>query len=79
MIEGEVNEERVLVWDIESGKEIFENGWYGKLSEDKLELSLVEAAYLLEKEKLSIKGMNFKKFFSHRESPMPLPLVIWQI
>lgn len=65
MVDGEVSGERVIIWDIEAGKDIFEIGWYGKLFEDKLELSLVEAAYLLEKGKISIKGMTFKKFFSH--------------
>ncbi len=65
MIKGELNEERVVIWDLEEGKNIFENGWYGKLKEDGLELSLVEAVYLVQKKKISVKKTAFKKLFDH--------------
>ena len=65
MLEAELKEERVTIWNVAEARDIFDNGWYGKLEEDKLELSLVEAAYLLEKKKISIKGYTFKKLFSH--------------
>ena len=64
-MEGEIKEERIVVWDLDKGRNLFNTGWYGKIVEDRLELSLVEAAYLLEKKKLKIKKFTFKKFFNH--------------
>ncbi len=47
-------EDKVFVWDREAAKNIFENDYYGKLKEDRLELALIEAALLLEKSKIEI-------------------------
>ncbi len=64
-MDGEIKEERVVIWDLDEGRNVFNSGWYGKLLDDRLELSLVESAYMLEKKKLKIKKMTFKKFFNH--------------
>jgi len=41
-------EERVIIWDSEASSTLFEHGFYGKmLDESRLQLSLVESAYLL--------------------------------
>jgi len=42
-------EDRVVLWDIEASKRLHEHGFYGKPVGDRLQLSLVESAYLLEK------------------------------
>jgi len=47
-IEAILAEDKVIIWDRDKAKEIFEEGYYGKLKEDRLELSLVEALYMLE-------------------------------
>lgn len=70
MIEAVLSNNRVIIWDIEKAKEIFEAGYYGKLKEDRLDLALIEAAYLLEKEKIKIlnlthEKMDFNKFFDY--------------
>jgi len=44
--EARLAEDRVIIWEREKGREIFESDYYGKLKEDRLELSLIEAAYL---------------------------------
>lgn len=63
MIEAKLTEDRVTIWNIESGTHIFDNEYCGKLKEDRLELALIEAALLLEKKKIKIEGFTFKKFF----------------
>ncbi len=48
-------EDRVVVWDEEASNTLFENGFYGKpLDSQRLQLSLVESRYLLEKGVLNI-------------------------
>jgi tRNA-intron endonuclease len=52
-------EDRVLVWDGETSKHLYENGFYGKpLDNERLQLSLVESAYLLENGIIEIKDSN---------------------
>lgn len=70
MLEGEFLESRVVIWSKE-GLELYEESGYGKWLEDRLELALIEAAFLLEKEKIKIfklkdkkkKFLNFKDFY----------------
>ncbi len=42
-------EDRVVLWDIDASKRLHEHGFYGKPVGERLQLSLVESAYLLEK------------------------------
>lgn len=55
--EGELAENRVVIWDSEA-VQLYDESGYGKPTPeekpDRLELELVEAAYLLEKEKLKV-------------------------
>ncbi len=53
-VEARLAEDKVFVWDREAAKNIFENDYYGKLKEDRLELALIEAALLLEKGKIEL-------------------------
>jgi tRNA-intron endonuclease len=68
-VKAELNEEKVIIWDKEAANNIFNNGWYGELLEDRLELALVEAALLMERQKIEIvkgkKKIDFQKFFKH--------------
>ncbi|MEZ5335503.1 MAG: tRNA-intron lyase [Methanolobus sp.] len=50
-------EDRVLIWDEKSSEMLYKNGFYGKPLDDKrLQLSLVESAYLLEQGVIEIKN-----------------------
>lgn len=53
----EIKENKVVSND----KEIYENGWYGKLKDEIIELDFVEAALLIERGKIDV-GMNFENF-----------------
>ncbi len=54
-MEGKILKDRVVVWDIEKGKDIFERDYFGKIVNERLELALLEAAFLAETGKLSVK------------------------
>lgn len=75
-MEGKLLENRVTVWGNE-GLKLYDESGYGKPFEDRLELSLVEAAYLLEKKKLDIikddkkKKFNFKEFYIYAVEKEP--------
>lgn len=58
---GELVEDRVIIFDKKDSNTIFNSGWYGKLKENKLELALVEACHLLEREKIKVVDKNSKK------------------
>lgn len=64
--EGELLEDRVIIWDTKA-IELYDESGYGKPQPEenpkRLELDIVEAAYLLEKEKLKVftKGEKKKK------------------
>lgn len=62
-------EDKVFVWDREAAKNIFENDYYGKLKEDRLELALIEAALLLEKNRIEllddVKNISFIDFYKY--------------
>ena len=53
-------EDRVIVWDEDFGKQIFESDYCGKLKEDRFEMSLIEAAHMLEMKKIKITGPDGK-------------------
>lgn len=76
LIKTKVVENRAIVWDKKESEEIFESGWYGKIIEDRLELSLVEAALLAEKGKIELiddkdKKMPIDKFIEHAQTIDP--------
>lgn len=66
-MEGDLLEDRVIIW--KGGQKLYEEGGFGKQIEDRLELSLIEACFLLEKNKISIKNKNqnigFKEFYEY--------------
>ena len=68
MIEGELLEQRVIVWSKDSFDDLEESG-YGKILNDKLELTLVEAMFLVNKRKLKVfvKEGKKKKKLSKKE------------
>ena len=64
---GEFFENRVIVWDKKDAQRIFQSGWLGEIVDERLEISLLEAALLIEKGRLEIKKgkkkLSFKKFY----------------
>ncbi|MFQ6020723.1 MAG: tRNA-intron lyase [Candidatus Aenigmatarchaeota archaeon] len=63
-MKAELKNDRVIIWG-QDGRNLFYTNWVGELKEDRLELSLVEAAFLLERKKIKINKMSFKKFFNY--------------
>jgi tRNA-intron endonuclease len=51
-------EDRVVLWDQESSERLHQHGFYGKPVGGRLQLSLVESAYLLEKGLIEIEERN---------------------
>lgn len=67
---GKLTENKVVIWNKKEAEEVFDNGNYGKMIEDKNELSLVEGIYLLEKDKLKVededgKNLNKKELYNY--------------
>lgn len=69
VFKAELSEEKVIVWDKDGARQIFDSGWYGELLEDRLELALVEAMLLLDRGKIEIKSkkkkLSAKEFYEH--------------
>ena len=65
----ELDENRSVIWKKDEGKKLFEDGWFGEMFDDRLELSLIETAFLLERGKIEVrldrKKMNFKDVYKH--------------
>ena len=61
-LKAELAEDKVILWDREGAKDIFESDYFGKLKEDRLELSLIEACYLLFKQRISVVNHEEEKF-----------------
>ena len=73
-LKGELIEDRVILWEINKAKKIYEDNFFGKIFEDRVELALIEAAYLLEKKKIKIfsnkkevKIIDFIKYCSDKD------------
>ena len=69
MIKAYIHGDKAVVWDRNSAKKLFNEGYFGKLREDRLELSLFEAFYLQEKGKISVylgnKKLTLKEFYEY--------------
>ncbi len=69
MIKAYIHGDKVVIWDREKAKKLFNEGYFGKLREDRLELSLFEAFYLQESGKISVyhenKKLNVKEFYEY--------------
>ena len=66
MFEGELLEHRVVIWDKKVFDELQESS-FGKVVEDRLELALVEAMFLIDKKKLKVRLEGKKKKMSKQE------------
>jgi tRNA-intron endonuclease len=53
-VKGLLMKDRVIIWDETVAKKLHEHGFYGKLMGNWLQLSLIEAAYLMKENVLSI-------------------------
>jgi tRNA-intron endonuclease, archaea type len=69
VFKAELVEDRVILWKREGGKLIYDTGWFGDYQENKLELSLIEAALLIERQKIEVyknkKKLNFDEFYKY--------------
>jgi len=69
-MKGELLGKKVIVWDKRAEK-LFEKEFTGRFDDEKLELSLIEAAYLLEKKMITIESSSLKKFLSYCKKQDP--------
>ena len=53
-IKAYLENERILTEDSDAGRELYNKSRYGKLSDNKIQLSFIEAAYLMEKGKITV-------------------------
>lgn len=53
--------DRVIVWDFTLSEELSKNGLFGKLDDEKLQLSLVESAYLIKKGNIEVVDESGRK------------------
>lgn len=71
----ELEENRIVVWGKDEAVQLFNDGWFGELFDDRLELSLIEAAFLLERRKIEIKkngkGVPLKGLYEHNQKIDP--------
>ena len=71
----ELDENRLVVWKKEDANSIFNDGWFGELFDDRLELSLIEGAFLLERKKIEIikgrKKVSLKEMYKHSQNIDP--------
>ncbi|MDD5416902.1 MAG: tRNA-intron lyase [Candidatus Aenigmarchaeota archaeon] len=69
MVNGELINDKVVIYDEPEAQSIFNNGWYGIIGERKLELALIEAALLYERKRIVIvkddKEFGLEKFFKY--------------
>ncbi len=68
--------DKVIIEDESASNRLFNKGWFGKIINNKLELALVEALYLMEKGDIIIKSqkgrvMNFKKYVKEATKSEP--------
>lgn len=61
IIKATLIDERVLTEDSDAARELFNQSTFGSLKNNKVELSLIEAFYLMEKERLDVLSCNGKK------------------
>lgn len=68
-VNAKLQEDRIIIWDAKKAQKIWDEGYFGKPFEDRLELALIEAVYLLEKDEIAVKmdknKMTFQEFFDY--------------
>jgi tRNA-intron endonuclease len=67
----ELEDNRVVIWNKDDAAQLFNDGWFGELFDNRLELSLVEATFLLERKKIEIrkggKKVSLKEMYKHNQ------------
>ena len=67
VVDAVLEENKVIVWD--KFEEVFESGFYGKIFENRLEMSLVEACLLLKRNRIRVlkndKLLTFQELYEH--------------
>ncbi|MFH0929593.1 MAG: tRNA-intron lyase [Candidatus Aenigmatarchaeota archaeon] len=74
-VKAELQDNRAVIWNRDDANRLFNEGWYGELFDDRLELSLVEATFLLDKDKIDIKKdgkkVMLKSIYKHAQKIDP--------
>ncbi|MDD5416894.1 MAG: tRNA-intron lyase [Candidatus Aenigmarchaeota archaeon] len=69
MVKAELINDAVFIYDDSEAQSIFNSGWYGIIGAGKLELALIEAALLCERQRIEIvqngKNISLDKFFKY--------------
>ena len=69
MTKAHLAEDRAIVWEKKAAEKLFGEGTFGKMKDQRLELALIEAAFLIDKGKIGImsegRKMEKEKFFSY--------------
>ncbi|MBU4123955.1 MAG: tRNA-intron lyase [Nanoarchaeota archaeon] len=69
MVNGELINDKVVIYDEPEAQSIYNNGWYGVIGEGRLELALIEAALLYERKRIEVvkdnKPIGVLKFLKH--------------
>jgi len=67
----ELQEDKAIIWNKGDGRKIFDRGWFGEMFDDRLELSIIEATFLLERKKIEIKKdkkkVTLKSIYKHAQ------------
>jgi len=75
IIKSQLIEERVITEDSDAARDLFNQSSYGKIIDNKVQLSLLETLYLLEKNKIEIidktKPLSFEKFLKIAKKQEP--------
>jgi len=75
-ITAHISDERVITEDSDAARELYDKSRYGKLVDNKVQLSLIEALYLVEKDKLTVldgknREINVEAFMKRAKKKHP--------
>lgn len=71
----ELEDNRAVIWDKDEAAQLFNDGWFGELFDNRLELSLIESTFLLERKRIEIrkdgKKVSLKGMYKHNQKMDP--------
>jgi len=79
----ELEENRAVIWGKEDANQIFNDSWFGELFDDRLELSLVETTFLLERKRIDVrrngKKISLKELYKHCQNIDPRFIIKYSV
>lgn len=71
----ELEDNRAVIWNKDEAAQLFNDGWFGELFDNRLELSLIETTFLLERKRVDIrkngKKISLKEMYKHNQKIDP--------